>query len=115
MLQLCLPVLMLSIPWKLSSGVSKTLELPWEVLIPLCIPLKFNPKKVSLVSEQGALQYCPHEQVDQRQKDQITDYYIPDKKRGGFSGGTVVKNPPANAGDTGLNPGPGRSHMLWSN
>ena len=28
-----------------------------------------------------------------------------------FPGGTVVKNPPANAGDTGLIPGPGRSHM----
>ena len=32
-----------------------------------------------------------------------------------FHGGAVVKNPPANAGDTGLIPGPGRSHMLWSN
>ena len=32
-----------------------------------------------------------------------------------FPGGTVVKNPPANAGDTGSIPGPGRSHMLWSN
>ena len=31
-----------------------------------------------------------------------------------FPGGTVVKNPPANAGDTGSIPGPGRSHMLWS-
>ena len=29
--------------------------------------------------------------------------------------GSVVKNPPANAGDTGSIPGPGRSHMLWSN
>ena len=29
----------------------------------------------------------------------------------GFPGGTVLKNPPANAGDTGSNPGPGRSHM----
>ena len=28
----------------------------------------------------------------------------------GFPGGTVVKNPPANAGDTGSSPGPGRSH-----
>ena len=27
----------------------------------------------------------------------------------------MVKNPPANAGDTGSSPGPGRSHMLWSN
>ena len=31
-----------------------------------------------------------------------------------FPGGAVVKNPPANAGDTGSNPGPGRSHMLRS-
>ena len=29
----------------------------------------------------------------------------------GFPGGSVVKNPPANAGDTGLSPGLGRSHM----
>ena len=34
---------------------------------------------------------------------------------GGFPGGVVVKNPPANAGDTGLSPGPGRSHMPQSN
>ena len=48
----------------------------------------------------------------------------------GFPGGSVVKNPPAiqetacntgdlgfisSAGDMGLIPGPGRSHMLWSN
>ena len=32
-----------------------------------------------------------------------------------FPGGTVVKNPPASAGDTGLSPGPGRSHMPRSN
>ena len=33
----------------------------------------------------------------------------------GSPGGAVVKNPPANAGDTGLSPGPGRSHMPRSN
>ena len=33
----------------------------------------------------------------------------------GFPGGTVVKNPPANAGDTRSSPGPGRSHMPRSN
>ena len=33
----------------------------------------------------------------------------------GFPGGAVVKNPPANAGDTGSSPGPGRSHMPRSN
>ena len=32
-----------------------------------------------------------------------------------FPGGTVVKNPPASAGDMGLSPGLGRSHMPWSN
>ena len=33
----------------------------------------------------------------------------------GFTGGSVVKNLPASAGDMGLIPGPGRCHMLWSN
>ena len=33
----------------------------------------------------------------------------------GFPGGAVVKNLPANAGDTGSNPGPGTSHMPQSN
>ena len=32
----------------------------------------------------------------------------------GFPGGSVVKNLPANAGDMGLIPGPGRSHMPQS-
>ena len=30
-----------------------------------------------------------------------------------FPGGPVVKYPPANAGDTGLIPGPGRSHTCF--
>ena len=33
----------------------------------------------------------------------------------GFPGGAVVKNLPANAGDTGSSPGLGRSHVLRSN
>ena len=33
----------------------------------------------------------------------------------GIPGGAVVKNPPANAGDTGSSPGLGRSHMPRSN
>ena len=32
----------------------------------------------------------------------------------GFPGGSVVKNPPASAGHTGVIPAMGRSHMLWS-
>ena len=44
------------------------------------------------------------------------EYYSAIKRNEGFPGGTVVKNPPANAGDTGSSPGPGgRSHMLRSN
>ena len=32
-----------------------------------------------------------------------------------FPGGPVVKNPPDNAGDIGLIPGPGRAHIFWGN
>ena len=38
-----------------------------------------------------------------------------EKDSGGFSGGSVVKNPAGNAGDMSLIPGLGRSHMLQSN
>ena len=37
------------------------------------------------------------------------------KKYWDFPGGTVVKNPPASAGDAGSSPGLGRSYMLQSN
>ena len=37
------------------------------------------------------------------------------KSSQGFPVGTVVKNLPANAGDMGLSPGPGRSQMPRSN
>ena len=37
------------------------------------------------------------------------------EKPTGFPGGAVVENLPANAGDTGLSPGLGRSHMPRSN
>ena len=37
------------------------------------------------------------------------------KRMKGFPGGTVVKNLPINAGDMGLIPGLGRSHMLRRN
>ena len=37
------------------------------------------------------------------------------KESWGFPGGAVVENLPANAGDTGLSPGLGRSHMPRSN
>ena len=36
------------------------------------------------------------------------------KKHGGFPGGAVAENLPANAGDMGSSPGLGRSHMPQS-
>ena len=36
------------------------------------------------------------------------------RKQRDLPGGTVAKNPPASAGDTGSSPGPGRSHLPWS-
>ena len=43
----------------------------------------------------------------------MTEHTV-EKESRGFPGGTVVKNPPANAGDTGSGPGLGRSHMPQS-
>ena len=37
------------------------------------------------------------------------------KTRKDFPGGAVVKNPPANTGDMGSIPGPGKSHMPQNN
>ena len=38
-------------------------------------------------------------------------YNLKNYQIGDFPGGAVVENLPANAGDTGSSPGPGRSHM----
>ena len=45
---------------------------------------------------------------------QVANFII-EKQFLDFPGGVVVKSPPANAGDMGSIPGPGRSNMLWSN
>ena len=37
------------------------------------------------------------------------------KRNADFPGGSVVKNPPANAGDTGSISGPERFHVPWNN
>ena len=50
-----------------------------------------------------------------RENEKCVFYFYFKTEGTGFPGGTVVKNLPANAGDTGLSPGPGRSHMLRSN
>ena len=42
-----------------------------------------------------------------------TEQILQNSRDSDFSGGPVVNNPPANAGDTGSIPGLGRSHMSW--
>ena len=49
------------------------------------------------------------------ESDSLSQDFVVLKKDSGFPGGAEVKNPPANAGDKGSSPGPGRSHMPWSN
>ena len=43
--------------------------------------------------------------------DSIPEIKVKTQLSWGFPGGAVVRNPPANAGDTGSCPGLGRSHM----
>ena len=45
----------------------------------------------------------------------IPQNYVLKMLRGDFPGGAVVENPPADAGDMGSSPGPGRCHMPRSN
>jgi len=47
--------------------------------------------------------------------DNRTREYTIFKNTPGFSGVSVVKNPPANSRDTDSIPGPGRTHMAWGN
>ena len=51
-----------------------------------------------------------HTRTFYKGKEPLRNAFKVNTKMLGFPGGTVVKNPPAGAGDTGLSPGPGRSH-----
>ena len=59
------------------------------------------------------LNYKQKQEIKQKQVD--LNNLLETLKIQDFPGGSVVKNPPANAGDTGSSPGPGTSHMLQSN
>ena len=79
---------MVQLLWKTVWGFLKKLriELPYDPTVP---PLGIYPKNMKTLIQKDIW--------------------------GGFPGGAVVKNPPANAGDMGSSPGPGRSHMPRSN
>ena len=68
---------------------------------PACIPPRLCPAMRTLV----------HFFVQERFQRLFSTEKIPL----GFPGGSVVKNPPANAGDTGSIPDPRGPHILWSN
>ena len=63
--------------------------------------------KLQLVNWFKTLALCPPPQDGIEQCSMLNTKF----KIWGFPGGTVVKNLPANAGDTGSSPGLGRSHM----
>ena len=49
------------------------------------------------------------------QKAQPKIYKYKQEKDKDFPSGPGLKNPPTSAGDKGLIPGPGRSHIPWNN
>ena len=56
-----------------------------------------------------------NKQTTQASQSQKTKQFNQNMGRRDFPGGAVVRNPPASAGDVGSSPGPGRSHIPWSN
>ena len=58
---------------------------------------------------------CKSLEIDQKIVKTGNHSTVYQTERVGFPGGSVVKNPPVNAGNTGSTPDPGRSHMSQSN
>ena len=61
----------------------------------------------------GFRKYCFLGELHPAARGEVPEGFL--KRPGGFPGGVVVENLPANAGDTGSSPGLGRSHVLRSN
>ena len=71
-----------------------------------------------LIAKKWRKSKCPssHEWINQMWCICTMEYFSVIKtNKVDFPGGTVVKNPPVSAGDTGSSPGPGRSYMPRSN
>ena len=58
---------------------------------------------------------CKSLEIDQKIVKTGNHSTVHQTERVGFPGGSVGKNPPANAGNTGSTPDPGRSHTSQSN
>ena len=86
-------------------------ELGWTTAVPQN-PLQHLPENLEK-KEQG-LRSRLH--TVSSWEEPICEYLKPSQSHvRDFPGGAVVKYPPANEGDTGSSPGPGRSHMPRSN
>ena len=97
-----------------STEVLKKLkiELPYDPAIPL---LGIYPEKSIIQKESCTTMFTAAlftiARTWKQPKCPSTEEWIKKTWHCGFPGGTVVKNPPANAGNTGSSPGPGRSHI----
>ena len=85
-----------------------------QILISGSASGEFQPKtNLSLLCEDKTI--CLQSKHHQSLYVRLCDRSLSIKEKGGFPGGAVVENLPANAGDTGLSLGLGRSHMPRSN
>ena len=80
----------------------------YAVLMRICGPASM--KQIAYKGNQAILLIRPGHILTQLHKELCQKCLL-----GGFPGGAVVENLPANAGDTGSSPGLGRSHMPRSN
>ena len=108
--------------WRTVRRVLRKLkrELPYDPAIPL---LGIHPKELKagargdtctpalFTNAKGGNRSMDGEMGKQNVVHPYNEYYSSLKRKGGFPGGAVVENLPANAGDTGSSPDLGRSHM----
>ena len=87
-----------------------------------CTATKSSPRSATRESPLAATKTQLSQKKPNKQKTTTMKYHLTrvrmtiiKKSTGGFPGGAVVENLPANAGDTGLSPGLGRSHVPQSN
>ena len=90
-----------SFPWQTTSAGC----LRDTLLIHSCAVCSYESKEQFLVSFADVLQLCGNATVATSVNKELK------KISQGFPGGSVLTNPPVNAGVTGLIPGPGRPHM----
>ena len=101
--------------WKTIWTFLKNLkiELPYDSASPLLgVYLK---KMKALTQKDGCIPMFNSNIICNSQDMETTEMAISEQMDREFPGFPVVKNPPANPGDTDSIPGPGQSHIPWSN